>query len=101
VFYPIGWAVLAWLAWTYLPAWSALAAVALAPALGLFAAQYWLRRGAALANARAFLRTASRRALREHLRRDAEEIAAEVERVGERLGKPSLPTTGSSIGQSQ
>lgn len=85
VFYPLGWAVLAWFAWTYLPAWSAIAVIALAPALGVFAAQYWLRRSAALANARAFLRTANRRALREHLRREAEQIADEVERVGERL----------------
>lgn len=85
VFYPIAWAVQAWLAWTHLPTWVAIAAIALAPAVGLFAAQYWLRRRAALANARAFVRTASRRALREHLRRDAEEIAAEVEQVGERL----------------
>jgi 1-acyl-sn-glycerol-3-phosphate acyltransferase len=85
VFYPIAWALLGWLAWAHLPLWVAIAAIALAPTLGLFAAQYRLRRRAALANARAFLRTASRRALREHLRRDAEEIAAEVERVGAKL----------------
>ncbi|TAJ03443.1 MAG: acyltransferase [Planctomycetota bacterium] len=85
VFYPLAWAVHAWLAWTYLPPWIAVAAIALAPLVGVFAAQYWLRRSAALANARAFVLTASRGALREHLRRDAEQIAAEVERVGARL----------------
>jgi 1-acyl-sn-glycerol-3-phosphate acyltransferase len=85
VFYPLTWAAQAWLAWTYLAPLFALAAFLLAPALGLHAAQFWLRRRVALGNARAFLRTANRRGLRAHLRREAEAIAAEVEDVAEQL----------------